>query len=268
MAGTQRIQALRERESLGFDIAWISRGGALKYALSPWSRDDPRRVSHSGLQSSVVKLIEGVYASEPRWSLAWIRNRIWTTEPWGVASSATVQVAARRVGWEAQWAEFYARIQAAGDSRVEELEPVPGALESDPALELLPVWASLKAMGESGELFLKRSNRARTLRTRHAEVELLRAFYAQTGGVSDEVEIDVSLKCCKMCAAWIFEAFAGKFPFRVLYREFDPGRLAQFTALEASTPQRRQAVASLGLEASWITRELESFWVGPSDVSR
>jgi hypothetical protein len=268
MAGTQRIEALREKESLGFDVAWISRGGVLKYALSPWARQDPQRASHSGLNSSVVQLIEGVYASEPRWSLAWIRNRIWTTESWGVASSATVKVAARRVGWEAKWAVFYAEIQAVGASRAQELEPLPGAAETDPALELVPVWASCRARGKTGELFLKRSNRAKTLRTRHAEVELLRAFYAQRDGVSEEIEIEVSLKCCKMCAAWIFEAFAGKLPFRVLYREYDPGRLAQFTALEASTPQRRQAVAALGLEASWITRELESFWVGPSEISR
>lgn len=280
MAGTQRddssrakelVESLKSKEHQGFDVAWIARGGTIKYAVSPWTRHDPVRIAHSGIASSVVKLIEGVYASEPQWGLAWIRNRIWTTESWGVASSATVQVAARRVGWEASWQDFYAQIQALGADRtggfqVQELPGVELAPEPDPGEVLKSVWAELAG--------LKRCNRAKVIRTRHAEVELIRAFYgALSEGQSPlegltGLEIRVSLKCCKMCAAWIFEAFAGKIPFKVLYQEYDPGRLAQFTALEVATPQRRQAVQKLGLEPSWTHRELESFWVGPGDISR
>jgi hypothetical protein len=288
MARAQGItQKLEERRQQGFEVAWVVRGGVIKVALSPWRSADAGAPRHSGLRSSVVALIEGIYSTEPRWSVAWVRGRIFTTEPAGIASAATVQVAARRVRWSEPWQSLFELVDSRDWDRIEEVAP-PGllparpiararALDTDPspfdslrawraeapeperAEELVPVVAGIR-YGGAAHFGSARLNQARQIRTRHAEVQLVRDLLDAGGpgiGKDGRVELWVTLKCCKMCAAWVFEAFAGVCEFEVFYEKPDPGRLGRFTALEASSPQRLAAVRELGLSRDWLTRVVE-----------
>lgn len=225
------------------------------------------RHGHSGLDSSVVRLIEALYSEEERWSFAWLRGRILTTEAKGVASAATVKVAARRVSWNLAPGEIWESVEDAG-SVVREVHPPedwpaaessaerPDASSSACAETLEPVVARLSWEGA----FILAVNRARRHRTRHAEVRVVREWLiARSRGSAalGRVELRVTLKCCKMCAAWIFEAFAGRVPFEVLFDEPDPGPLGRFTALEAGSPQRAEAVSILGLAPDWLAMQVE-----------
>jgi tRNA(Arg) A34 adenosine deaminase TadA len=191
-------------------------------------------------------------------------------------------VAARRVSWQESWESLFALLDSRDWDRIEEVtaplieiaRPVgPGpdlepfellrtwrsqASKEEHSQELVPVVAGIRISGEA-DFLRARLNQARRIRTRHAEVQLVHDMLrARPAGA--RLELWVTLKCCKMCAAWIFEAFAGPNRFKgfeVIYENPDPGRLGRFTALEASSPQRRAAVRALGLSDDWITRVVE-----------
>lgn len=241
---------IAEALASGLGIAWIRHGDEIRWAQGR----RPGAIPHSGMDSAVVALIEAIYEAEPRWSLSWLRERLHTTEPMGVASAATVQVAARRVSWEQEIQDLLGQLeQVAQVGQVSALRPPHP--DFDPDLVLEQVSASVI---QGQDTVLCAQNQARRIRTRHAEVELMRG-YLQSSAASEAgpIQIRVSLKCCKMCAAWIFEALAQRRDFCVIYDEPDPGRLARSTALEAGSPQRRLAVQVLGLGPEWIGRELE-----------
>ncbi|MFN7684098.1 MAG: Bd3614 family nucleic acid deaminase [Oligoflexia bacterium] len=251
------LKALEWMRRGGGHLAWLNRNGVLKYARSPERQATGARAFHSGADSAVVSLIEGVYATEPRWAFAWLRNRILTTEAAGVASDATVRVAARKAAWSRPPAEFEAVILQGGFSLIEEVasEKWQASLASE---ELEPVTARL-CWADEGGVLVDRVNQARTIRTRHAEVLVVRQWLDEGdwGIETKRLRLEVSLKCCKMCAAWVFEAFAGRHDFEVVFKKWDPGKLARFTVLEEKTPQRIQAVNRLGLGPEWIQKVLE-----------
>lgn len=211
----------------GPSVAVIRRGAELRFCLG---RAPAKKLGHSGVDSAVVRLIESVYSEEERWSVAWLRGRIFTTEPKGVASSATVKVAARRVAWEVPAHEMLEALPQAGEFHAREVFPPEEwpPLESDDGLEapasdtLVPVRASLACGGVTTHAL----NRARRHRTRHAEVRLIRDWLLNGRASSGTpARLRVSLKSCKMCAAWIFEAFAPSLPFEVIFDQPDPGPL-------------------------------------------
>jgi len=256
------LEFLQKARELGLEVAWLKWRNELRYAVSRGARRDLGGAYHSGMHSAVVALIEDVYASEERWPLAWLRNRIWTTERIGVASRATVQVAARRICWDQGWDALFAELSGVGrafDRVVSGPDPELDQLKEDPAEVLQSVTASICAEG-GAPVRMARINQARRHRVRHAEVRLIRDWLGQPemNRYSKPIEIHVSLKSCKMCAAWIFEALAGKCEFTVLFSQNDPGRLAQFTALEAGTPQRKEAVRLMGLGPEWVDRKIEA----------
>lgn len=95
-----------------------------------------------------------------------------------------------------------------------------------------------------GRLLETSRNENARVRTRHAEIELLRARLARgEAGVPRGATLVVSLKPCPMCAAAIARNAEDLASLRVLYIEDDPGRLARNTCLMDASPARRDLEA-------------------------
>lgn len=81
----------------GGHLAWLSCDGVTYWSRAPEVRHS--EILHPELDSSVIRLISGVYERDPRWARRVIRNRIYTTEELAECSWGTVKVAARRVNF-------------------------------------------------------------------------------------------------------------------------------------------------------------------------
>jgi tRNA(Arg) A34 adenosine deaminase TadA len=101
-----------------------------------------------------------------------------------------------------------------------------------------PVQAVL--VDDRGRLLLESRNTNATHKMRHAEINLLLAWWQRAGGPPpDGARIVVSLKPCRMCAATIWETCAGR--VEVLYLDDDPGPHARTTVFETE-PSARNAL--------------------------
>ena len=243
-------------------MAWVEEGDFLY-----WSRS-----SHSVFESSVIRLITGIYQRDPRWARRIVRNRIFTTEALTESSWGTVKVAARRV-------DFSVRALKSGASHSVEIVPSRGSADqplNDTVEKVLlgwrggsedDVWKILDRMiavaqswesrilalpvaavlVDSEERILSWGvNSAWDYRTEHAETNLIRRWYAKgCPGVPEKLW--VTRKSCKMCSGWIWDAFAGPAgvpTVQVCYRDPDEGPLAKTTVLDVGSFENRRALAS------------------------
>jgi tRNA(Arg) A34 adenosine deaminase TadA len=92
-----------------------------------------------------------------------------------------------------------------------------------------------------GRILLEARNTNAVNRMRHAEVNLLHAWWARMGSPPPcDAWVAVSLKPCRMCAALLFEATRreGRAPIAIRYLEDDTGPLAARTAYEIEPEAR------------------------------
>lgn len=219
--------------------------------------------------SAVVRLIQGIYATEPEKSRVLVRNRIYTTAPLTTMDRGMIQVAAKRASeihgnselfeipekqvdlsetlnglTSALEYENHPRSTLAGcDDKawmafaVQLTRPIQVSRESQPALFLSnrPVAAVL--VSKTGELLEWALNTNAVNKTLHAELNLVQSFYRKfKTKLPAGSKLFTTLKPCKMCAAMLFDAAEDmrnfKVALEVIYGEDDPGPNARNTALE------------------------------------
>ncbi len=223
--------------AVGPDVAFLPEGDGV--VAMRWARrgDEPR--------SPVLELVRAVWATTPARAHATLRHRIRLTSAPAPFDADVVRVAARR------WALVPA-LPGATCPPVRWLAPppeaplleVPGGTaglgewvrwassarrtpEGPRATADRPVVAVLVA--QDGAALAAAHNQAGLDRSAHAEVALLRGWWARSGSVPPGATLVTTLQCCRMCAAlW---ASCAPDDLVVVMAERDPGPFAQGTRL-------------------------------------
>jgi tRNA(Arg) A34 adenosine deaminase TadA len=235
-------------------------------------------------RSSVVSLIQAVYDHHPAQARRVLRSRIFSTETPTEACLGMVKVAAKRLT---------APISPASSSlseptsmpfvRLIPLEP-PALLRLDQLNPEAQRLLNEKKFMSAARLLsqeipkqakLYRSDRAVAAvlvspqekvlaiavnsnaqnRTRHAEINLIQGYLNEVGEkIPAGSRIYVTLKCCKMCAAAIWQASENPFSLRIFYGQDDPGPCARLTVFTPHSFERKRVSSS----AAELAAEVES----------
>jgi len=246
------------------ELAWLECEGR-----TYWSRSSGGSggAAGPGCESSVIRLVSGLYHLDPRWARKRVRSRIFTTEPLRESSWGTVKVAARRVDF---------RVERPGEFGSDAIEVAPRAWTADrvlaeraigrlagagvggeraiwnaldgiiadiseirPRLVALPVAAVL--LDREGTALSWGANSAWDFRTEHAETNLIARWKSQ-GSPGVPAALWVTRKSCKMCAGWIWDAFFGAgHAIEVRHRDPDDGPMARITVLDEGSFENRRA---------------------------
>jgi tRNA(Arg) A34 adenosine deaminase TadA len=227
---------------------------ALAAALGPkaaWLPTDDGVWAVSGplWPTPAFALMQAVWDYDPRRAHARLRRRIRTSAPVTPLDHAAAQVAAKRVAYvppgqgslppitdltsvalvaAGRWSE--ALVPAS--SRLDDPTRLDGWLDAPVgplATRDRPLLAAL--VDADGAVLMAARNTAGTNRTRHAEVNLVAAWAAQTGGpLPPGARVVCTLRPCRMCAAMLLHGHAGGLD--VVFLHDDPGRLARGTSLD------------------------------------
>jgi tRNA(Arg) A34 adenosine deaminase TadA len=221
--------------------------------------------------SAIVRLIQGVYARDPKNALSLVRNRIFSSSLATEMCHGMVKVAAKRLTDCVPQAEIDEAISRSEKIDVSEsfnalsnAFPFEENLNRDLAVmihekkpssevewmavakkllrdgENLPVAALL--ISKEGELLSAAINSNSQNRTLHAEVNLIQSFYRKhRRKIPSESKIVTTLKPCKMCAAMIWTASEKIESIQVVYGQMDEGSHARETVLNPGTFERKRA---------------------------
>lgn len=236
-------------------VAYLEFKGRQYFARGPATPTD----------SPLTRLIEGVYASEPAHAREILRARIFCTEEPSAFGLGMVKVAAKR------WSRVGHAPDLAGATDLSQAaNGVPtGALEIDPAAKLrepaalrewlaareprpdplLPLHARDRVvvallLDRDGRPLAAARNTNSTVRTRHAELNVIQNFVARAGELPRGFRLVASLKPCRMCAGLVWECAQPHRDFRVFYRDFDPGPMARETLLDPEYEQSLDQVCN------------------------
>lgn len=241
------------------DIALLKFEGKIYYAKSAPHQTVPPFFSAPAL------LIQKIYETEPQMARKILRNRIFTNVATSASLQGIVKVAAKRI--TTQLEPDSAELELPGNSvdlsglpsftRLQmSLPPEPKTSERewmDFALSLIspvactpqlrfqrdrPVAALL--VSRENQLLAAAINTNSSIRTQHAEMNLLRDYHERTGGPPPlGSTILTTLKPCKMCAGMICDFSNKNYPDsipRVIFYQDDPGPNAAMTALDLQNP--------------------------------
>jgi tRNA(Arg) A34 adenosine deaminase TadA len=206
--------------------------------------------------SPVTALIEGICAAKPEQARLILRERICTKTPLTSREDGMVRVAAKRASILDEDGFSDRFLAAEADGEIIEVSPaatpefkavVPEKFSNledamtfavelknrakanpEPALSDRHVGAVL--LGKHLEVLAYAWNTNGTIRTQHAELNLIRAFLeneAKCGRLNAKIPADstliVTLKPCAMCAAQIVAASDSISTLKIIYLEDDPG---------------------------------------------
>ena len=222
--------------------------------------------------SATVKLIQGIYATQPEFARKILRNRIYSTDLPTEMCLSMVKVAAKSLTFleRAEVIDF-----ASGCGPFTEIEMMAPGFQPVPNLETQQTtsndfWMSLaKNLAETtptksrensplferdrkvaailvsrdGKLLGNAINRNSSNRTLHAEINLVQSFYARTGtALPRGCRIYSTLKPCKMCAGMIWHSSEET---QIIYDQFDPGPSGRSTILDPDSFERKRACNDL-----------------------
>lgn len=243
-----------KREAPG-EVAWMEAGSRILYARYDGPAKAPR--------SAIVDLIQGVYDHDPRMARKLLRARIQSTAPATEMCLGMVRVSAKRL--EAPVAPIDHGLIAPQERLLLLPGPTPALLEPQACLldesSLMERALSLKDLvarqefryrsdrpiaallvSREGEILAQALNANADNRTRHAEVNLIQAYYGRTGRLLPRgARLFVTLKSCKMCAAMIWHCSENVRELEVVYAEEDPGPHGARTVLNPGTHERIRA---------------------------
>ncbi|MGK5089447.1 Bd3614 family nucleic acid deaminase [Bdellovibrionota bacterium FG-2] len=233
------------------DVAFFEFDSIIYYSIHP-------KEALQGPFSSIVNLIQGVYESYPENARRMLRHRLYTTATLTSMCRGMIKVAAKRASDEVvpqshdlDASEALVKVQYDSSRQGMSVPFVPQANEFDDqawmqlAFSLIckrpensgprflldrPVGALLVS-AENRLLFIATNENASN-KTSHAEVKLVQGYFRATGSpLPLGCRIYTTLKCCKMCAAMIWQSAKEPTSVRVYYGENDPGPYAQNTIL-------------------------------------
>ncbi|NDD91716.1 hypothetical protein EBZ37_06490 [bacterium] len=252
----------------GYGYSWLQSDGRLFWARSKHPLDSPQFCSES--ESSVTRLIAGLYRLDPRWARKRVRNRIYSTEPLSESAWGTVKVAARRVVFSVPDFEGGFPIDAvelSGEHSTADSALEPGVSQKLMGLRLSDagdIWAFLDGLILQGQEDLGMTlslpvsavlldtegrvlswgvNSAWDFRTEHAETNLIQRW-RRAGSPGVPASLWVTRKCCKMCAGWIWDTWLKDKPegsVLIRFREPDNGPLARLTVLDTGSFENLRA---------------------------
>jgi tRNA(Arg) A34 adenosine deaminase TadA len=251
------------------NFAYLTDSEKLYFAHQPKDENSPT--------SAIVRLIQGVYAHDPKNALSIIRNRIFSTAQATEMCHGMVKVAAKRLtdsvsllaadevlsGFSSavkidvsesvnallEELPFEADIRNTLDEIVRrenpssETEWMKAARKLLRAEDDLPVAALL--ISHDGKILSAAINSNSQNRTLHAEVNLIQSFYrTHQRKIPPQSKIITTLKPCKMCAAMIWTWAENIESMQVIFGEMDEGSHARETVLNPGTFERKRASQS------------------------
>lgn len=185
------------------------------------------RDQEAWVASSVFDLIEGILDRFPNQARLLLRRRIILSKEPTISERALIQVCAKRFEVCAALPDLHA-FQV---HQVEALLKTP-----EPAAYDRPIRSWL--FDAEWNLLQKASNAQGTLKTRHAEINLLLPLRKEGRKIPRNSILVTSLKPCAMCSALIWEMAEDLHSLRVIYLENDPGPWGQNTILTEGSPTR------------------------------
>jgi len=221
--------------------------------------------------SSITDLIQGLWAKDPKMARKILRGRILSSDlkPREM-DRGFIQVAAKRASFgltqsdiehalqtpRSQWVQLAAPppsigIQTRLDSSHSPMHGLQKLLNQEARLESKPRFEQNRRVAAAfisaqGEVLGATMNTNAQDRTRHAEVNLIQSWWLrERKPLPKGAKLYVTLRCCRMCAARIWDACEDPWSLQVFWHEDDPGRMAQNTVLQAGTPARRRVAGSL-----------------------
>ncbi len=231
------VQAL---ESPELAVSWIEVTD-LEPARVYWAAS-PRRIPPGCPETSVTRLVSGIYALEPRMARKWMRNRIFTTQDrLTPLCRGIVKVAAKRMTrldpregerLALKMSALCVKVpEPASPDGIEFLEDVLFLRSSDEIImalrelrqfhrdALLTPEASARPRHErdrqvsallisrDGRVLARSRNTNASVRTRHAEMNLVQGWWDRhRQPLPEGAAIWVTLKPCRMCAGAIWQA--------------------------------------------------------------
>jgi hypothetical protein len=223
--------------------------------------------------SSISDLIQGVWALNPSMARKVLRNRIFCSgDGASELDRGLVKVAAKRAsfgyspdeleskfGRRATWIKLkppappifdaptlLTQRPHGGRSLMYGLSAWLDHIEKDISLEHGPLYlrhrkVAAAMISSEGKLLGAALNTNVNDRTRHAEVNLLQNWWLrERRPIPSGTELYVTLRCCRMCAAAIWESCEDPWSLKVLWLMNDPGPLAQETVLQTNTQARKR----------------------------
>ncbi len=231
------------------DVALFEFDSTIYYSIHP--KEHPHEPF-----SAVVNLIQGVYESYPESARKMLRCRLFTTASLTPMCKGMIKVAAKRATDEvvAQPSGpelLLSMVEVRSTKKPKSLdrshqEPTLddqgwmrlaySLIQSAPEkigprfLRDRPVGAIL--VSPENKLLFASINDNASNKTCHAEVNLVQGFFRATGKpLPRNSRVYTTLKCCKMCAAMIWQGAVDPGAIQVFYGENDPGPFAQDTIL-------------------------------------
>jgi hypothetical protein len=219
--------------------------------------------------SSVSDLIQGIWAENPALARKILRNRIYSTETQPrEMDHAMIKVAAKRASFGLSADELEACF---GNRKawITLSPPPPPSFDCPPGLARDPMsslrhWLDQQdPQSTQGPRYIRNRRVAAALisnegfllgsalnsnahdRTRHAEVNLIQSWWLrEKRPIPPGTQLYVTLRCCRMCAALLWEACEDPWSLKVYWLEDDPGPLAQETLLQVGTQARRRVAGT------------------------
>lgn len=221
---------------------------------------DARVVYYSVGPRPILSLIQGVYDHHSKDARRILRSRIFSTEKMTESEYGMLKVAAKRAT-----APIVPGVGGLVDSELKFLKPLPTPPLisfdelSTPVRELIgrrefmdAAFQMAEEIPRNAEMYLSdrkvaailiaedgsfitasRNSNAKN-RTRHAEMNLVQGLLPKR--IPAGAALYVTLKCCKMCAAMIWENAEDQKNLRVIFGENDPGPSARNTIFARLAP--------------------------------
>ena len=234
-----------------------------------------RRTHPHEPMSATVKLIQGIYATQPEMARRIVRNRIFSSDPPTEMCLAMVRVAAKNFtfldGQEKQNAVSpldsfqWIEIQAPSVLPLRSLSPATVGVSDHAWMSVAKKLAELSGPPQDSDrplfqrdrkiaaILVSRDNKLlghaintnSSNRTLHAEVNLIQNFYSQMKtALPDDSRIYSTMKPCKMCAGMIWHAsessLSGK-GIQVVFDQLDSGPNGRSTVLDSGSFERKRA---------------------------
>lgn len=221
--------------------------------------------------SSIFRLIQGIYAIAPDQARKILRNRIFSTENPTEFCFGAVKVSAKRLtapiapkphpipmGFEFTKIDLPPSQTSSSVPHSLRKACSPSPISNADFLELAkqltqevprtgPRYTRDRAIAallvsEKGEILASALNTNASNRTLHAELNLIQNYFENTKKpIPRGAKVFVTLKPCKMCAGAIWSCSEDPLSLQVYYSEFDSGRNARWTILDADSAERKRA---------------------------
>lgn len=221
--------------------------------------------------SSILRLIQGIYTIAPDQARKILRNRIFSTEKPTELCFGAVKVAAKRltapIAPKPHPTSLNLEFIEVSPIFSQTAHPSPHllrkSLPSNPFshADFLDLAKQLTQavprkgprytcdrdiaallVSEKGEILASALNTNAIQRTLHAEINLIQKYFEQTGNpIPRGAKIFVTLKPCKMCAGALWTCSEDPLSLEVYYSQFDSGRNARWTILDAGSAERKRA---------------------------